>query len=52
VEEKSKKLMARKISINQTAPDITLNDINGNPVRLSNFKGEKIVLLVFNRGFM
>ena len=49
--KRSKKLMASKISINQTAPDFTLNDLNGKPVQLSNFQGEEIVLLVFNRGF-
>lgn len=44
--------MAKKIKINQIAPDFTLDDFQGNPVQLSSFRGEKIVLLVFNRGFM
>jgi peroxiredoxin len=44
--------MANGIVINQIAPDFTLDDINGNPVKLSSFRGAKIVLLVFNRGFM
>jgi peroxiredoxin len=44
--------MAKKITTNQMAPDFTLNDFNGQPVQLSSFRGEKIVLLVFNRGFM
>jgi peroxiredoxin len=48
----SKKLMASKITTNQIAPDFMLNDFNGIPVQLSSFRGEKIVLLVFNRGFM
>jgi peroxiredoxin len=44
--------MARKITIDQIAPDFTLNDFDGKPVSLSSFRGKKIVLLVFNRGFM
>jgi peroxiredoxin len=44
--------MAKKIKIDQIAPDFTLEDIHGNSVQLSSFRGEKIVLLVFNRGFM
>lgn len=44
--------MAKTISIDQVAPDFTLNDFNGEPVSLSSFRGNKIVLLVFNRGFM
>jgi hypothetical protein len=41
-----------KVMINIPAPDFTLNDFNGNPVRLASFKDKKIVLLVFNRGFV
>lgn len=37
--------------MNQTAPDFSLADFNGNEVRLSDFRGSKNVLLVFNRGF-
>jgi peroxiredoxin len=44
--------MAKKIRMDQIAPDFTLDDIHGNPVQLSGFRGEKIVLLVFNRGFL
>jgi peroxiredoxin len=44
--------MAKKIKTNQIAPDFTLNDFNGRPVRLSSYRGKKIVLLVFNRGFV
>jgi peroxiredoxin len=36
----------------QEAPDFILEDLNGNPVRLSDFRNRKIVLLIFNRGFM
>lgn len=41
-----------KVQLNLPAPDFTLKDYRGNPVTLSDFQGEKIVLLVFNRGFM
>lgn len=40
-----------QVSLNTAAPDFTLNDYKGNAVSLSQFKGEKNVLLVFNRGF-
>ena len=40
-----------RISINTPAPDFELADINGKPVRLSDFRGKNI-LLVFNRGFV
>jgi peroxiredoxin len=34
------------------APDFTLNDVTGRQVSLSNYRGNKHVVLVFNRGFM
>jgi len=40
-----------RVSLNQTAPDFTLSDFSGNPFSLSDLKGQKIVLLVFNRTF-
>lgn len=40
-----------RVELNQSAPDFTLADLNGNEVSLSNFRGRKNVLLVFNRGF-
>jgi peroxiredoxin len=43
--------MAKKVEINTSAPDFTLDDFRGQAVRLSDFKGEKHVVLVFNRGF-
>ena len=41
-----------KVQLNSTAPDFTLADFNGKPVRLSNYVGKQHVLLVFNRGFV
>jgi peroxiredoxin len=40
-----------KVALNTPAPDFSLNDFNGNPVKLSNFRNQKHILLVFNRGF-
>lgn len=44
------KLMSVKIK--QDAPNFTLNDYNGQTVSLADYKYEKNVLLVFNRGFL
>lgn len=35
-----------------TAPDFALDDLEGHTVRLSDYQGEKHVVLVFNRGFL
>jgi len=40
-----------KVALNTPAPDFTLADYSGNPMRLSDLRGRN-VLLVFNRGFM
>jgi peroxiredoxin len=40
-----------RVSLNAPAPDFTLPDFTGRPVSLSDFRGSKNVLLVFNRGF-
>jgi hypothetical protein len=40
-----------KIILNAKAPDFILEDFNGNVVQLSKFRGEKNVVLIFNRGF-
>ncbi len=43
--------MGKKVAINTPAPDFELKDFNGRTIRLSDFRGEKHLLLVFNRGF-
>jgi len=40
-----------KVEINTQAPDFSLADFNGQTVRLTDFRGGKHVVLVFNRGF-
>ena len=42
--------MAR-IALNNPAPDFALRDFRGSEFRLSDFQGERHVVLVFNRGF-
>jgi len=41
-----------KVQLDAPAPDFELIDLHGQTVRLSDFRGQKHVLLVFNRGFM
>ncbi len=43
--------MSNRVALNTPAPDFTLTDFQGETVRLSDFKGQKNVLLIFNRGF-
>jgi peroxiredoxin len=40
-----------RVELNQPAPDFSLPDFNGRQINLSDFQGQKNVLLVFNRGF-
>lgn len=40
-----------RVSLNQLAPNFTLPDFSGNDFTLADLKGQKNVLLVFNRGF-
>jgi peroxiredoxin len=41
-----------KIKEASAAPDFTLTDTEGQIVSLSDYQGQKHVVLVFNRGFM
>ena len=43
--------MAKKVQINTKAPDFSLQDFEGNTVRLSDYQDHKHVVLIFNRGF-
>jgi peroxiredoxin len=43
--------MPKKAQLNTTAPDFILEDSRGQTVRLSDYRGNRHVLLVFNRGF-
>ncbi len=36
----------------EVAPDFELEDTQGNLVRLSDYRGQKYIVLVFLRGFM
>ncbi len=39
------------VALHTEAPDFSLADFNNSPIRLSEFRGHKNVVLVFNRGF-
>jgi len=41
-----------KVNLNTPAPDFSLKNFTGRNLALSDFKNEKNVLLVFNRGFV
>ena len=43
--------MAKK-QIHTAAPDFTLDDFEGKQVSLADYREQKHVLLVFNRGFL
>ncbi len=40
-----------KVAIHQVAPDFQRTDYQGKSIKLSDFKGQKNVVLIFNRGF-
>lgn len=40
-----------EIALGKQAPDFVINDFNGQPVNLSNYRGKKHVVLAFLRGF-
>jgi peroxiredoxin len=44
--------MAKRIEINAPAPDFELPDFSGRTVRLSDYRDQLHVVLVFNRGFV
>ena len=44
--------MAKSVRIDTLAPDFVLDDYQGRSVRLSNYRGKRHVVLVFNRGFV
>ena len=44
--------MNKLITPGELAPDFELKDVNGNLVRLSDFRDDKPVVLTFLRGFM
>ena len=44
--------MRNQIFEGQEAPDFELSDLEGKQIHLSDFRGEKIVVLAFLRGFM
>jgi peroxiredoxin len=48
---KSKEVNMPRVSINSPAPDFELQDYKGKTVRLSDYKGESNVILIFNRTF-
>ena len=45
-------MSAKLITPGELAPDFELQDVGGNNIRLSSFRGNKIVTLTFLRGFM
>ena len=40
-----------RVALDKPAPEFALPDFSGSPVSLSDFRGRKNVLLVFNRTF-
>jgi len=44
--------MSDLITPGELAPDFVLTDIGGQPVRLSSFRENEVVVLYFLRGFM
>lgn len=43
--------MGKQLRVGDAAPDFELSDTQGHQVKLSDFRGQRVVL-VFNRGFM
>lgn len=43
--------MKIEIAVGKQAPDFSINDFNGQPFKLSDYRGKKYALLAFLRGF-
>ena len=43
--------MSQPVKIDKEAPDFKLNTFRGDSITLSDFRGDKNVILIFNRGF-
>ena len=41
-----------QVNLNNPAPDFELQDFQGHTVRLADYRRQKNVVLVFNRGFV
>ena len=41
-----------RLQLNEAAPEFALDDYEGRPVRLADYRGERHVVLVLNRGFL
>jgi peroxiredoxin len=44
--------MTKHIAVGQAAPDFEFTDVRGRTIRLSDYRHEKNVVLVFTRGFI
>jgi peroxiredoxin len=44
--------MKDELALGKPAPDFKINDLDGRPIRLSDYHGRKNVVLAFLRGFM
>lgn len=51
IEDRRRCHVAKRVEIDTSAPDFALDDFTGRRVRLSDYRGQKHVVLVFNRGF-
>lgn len=40
-----------RVKVGQPAPDFALENVEGTPINLSEFRGKKAVVLVFYRGY-
>ena len=40
-----------RVKVGQTAPDFTLENVEGKAIDLADFRGKKAVVLVFYRGY-